>query len=179
MIKLVWVAALVALAPGLAQAAEVRTALETGADPAKFRTYSFVQPDPKAKGAIKDSRVRHRLEQLVGRQLMDRGYTPAAPGQVGEIGVNLAGHVEPKQKVFVVGRPGPYDYGWGRTEIGGYRIHDYREGTLFVDVVDLAGKRLLWRAHITEALTQGYSEENFEKVNRALAEAFKTLPSRK
>ena len=138
-----------------------------------------MQGDPTDKGVIADKRVQERLRQMVGRQLMDKGYTPAAPKQEAQLGVNISGHVVPKQRVFVTGRPGPYDYNWGRTEIGGQTTQDYREGTIFVDVVDLAQGRLLWRAHITEAFTSGYSDENWKKADRAIAQAFKEFPARR
>jgi len=162
-----------------AAAAEVRTARDPDADPGKYRIYAFVQGGAKDKGVISDSRVQHRLQGMVGRQMMDKGYTPAAPGQEAQLGVNISGHVVPKQRVFMTGRPGPYDYNWGRTELGGYTTLDYREGTVFVDVVDLAQGRLLWRAHITEAFTAGYSEENWKKADRAIAQAFKDFPARR
>jgi hypothetical protein len=159
-------------------AAEVRTARDPDADLRKFQTYTFVRADPKDKGLIADKRVEERLQRMVGRQLMNRGYTPAAPRQEAQLGINISGHVEPKQKVFVTGRPGPYDYNWGRTEIGGYTTHEYREGTIFVDVVDLAKSELVWRAHITEAFTAGYSDENWKKADKAIAAAFKDFPTR-
>jgi hypothetical protein len=56
---------------------------------------------------------------------------------------------------------------------------DYRQGTLFVDLVDLAKRRLLWRTRISEALSAGYSEDNWKKIDRALGEAFEGLPARR
>ena len=162
-----------------ATAAEVRTARDPEADLRKYRIYTFVQGDPADKGVIADKVVQERLRRMVGRRLMDKGYTPAAPKQAAQLGINISGHVVPKQRVFVTGRPGPYDYNWGRTEIGGYTTQDYREGTIFVDVVDLAKGELLWRAHITEAFTAGYSDENWKKADKAIAAAFKDFPSRK
>ena len=159
-----------------ATAPNVETTLDSQADPGKYQTFTFVQGDPNEQGFIKDAMVRRRLQQMVASQLAGKGYAPAGSAQGAELGVNVTGHVVPKQRVFVTGRPGPYDYNWGRTELGGYQTVDYREGTLFVDVVDLGQGRLLWRARISEALTAGYSEENWQKVDRALAEAFKSLP---
>src|SRR5262249_58625137 len=102
---------------------------------------------------------------------------PAAPGQDAQLGVNLAGNVVPKQRVFVTGRPGPYDYNWGRVELGGYQTADYRQGTLFVDVVDLARKRLLLRGRGFQAVSGGGSGEKWEKGNRGPAGGFKRLPA--
>lgn len=48
-----------------------------------------------------------------------------------------------------------------------------------MDVVDLAEVHLLWRAHITEAFTSGYSDENCKKADRAIVQAFKEFPARR
>jgi hypothetical protein len=171
--------ALLMLIAAGAAAAETAAQPAAAADIAKYRTFTFVQGDPQQAGVVADSQVRHRLERIVTSQLMGKGYAPAAPGQAAELGVNIAGKVVPKQRVFVVGNPTPYNYYRGRIEPGGYETKDYREGTVQVDIVDLARSRLVWNAHIEQALSAGYSEENWKKVERALGEAFKSLPARR
>lgn len=167
------------LAGPVALAADIQTTVDPAADLARFRTFSFLEADPKAKGAIADKRVYDRLRYMIAQNLGKRGYQPAAPGKPADLGVLFAGHVEPKQRVLMTGRPGPYSYNWGHSELGGQSTLDYREGTLFVDLVDLSKDHLVWRTRITEALTAGYSEENWKKVDRSLGEAFKKLPPRK
>ncbi len=163
---------------GAATAADIQTTVDPAADLGKFRTFTFLKPDPKANGAITDKRVYDRLRYMIAQRLNARGYKPAAPGQSADLGVLFAGHVEPKQRVLVTGRPGPYSYDWGRTQLGGESTLEYREGTLYVDLVELSRDQLVWRTRITEALTAGYSEENWKKTEKALTEAFKKLPSR-
>jgi hypothetical protein len=161
-----------------AAAADVRTTVDPKTDFAKYRTFSFFESDPKEKGAITDKAVRERLRYMIAQHLNKRGYRPASPGQAADLGVHFSGHAQPKQRVLMTGRPGPYSYNWGSSELGGTDTLDYREGMLIVDLVDVAGSRLLWRARIQEALTAGYSEENWKKADRALGEAFKKLPAR-
>ncbi len=172
------IASAILLAAPVASAADVRTTVDPAADFSRYRTYTFLQSDPKEKGAITDAKARERLQSLIARQLNARGYKPAAPGQAGDLGVHFSGHAIAKQRVLMTGRPDPYSYGWGRAELGGQSTLDYREGTLFVDLVDLSKGQLLWRTRISEALTAGYSEENWKKADRALGEAFKKLPPR-
>jgi opacity protein-like surface antigen len=172
-------AALAMLLAGAATAADVQTTVDPQADLGKYRTFVFLEADPKVKGAITDKQVRSRLRYLIAQHLNKRGYTPAPPGKPGELGVLFSGHVEPKQRVLMTGRPGPYSYDWGHSEIGGQSTLDYREGTLYVDLVDLSKDQLVWRSRMTEALSAGYSEENWKKMDRVLAEAFKKLPARK
>jgi hypothetical protein len=177
-----WIAALsfaAVLLAGCEAAPKVQTTLDPQANMAGYRTFSFLESAPKAAGAITDERVRGRLRHMIAMQLMERGYTPATPGQAGDLGVHYTGQVAAKQSVLIVGTPGPHDYGWGNRELGGYDTMSYREGTLFIDLVDISKRTLVWRAHVTEALTPGYSEENWKKVDRALDEAFKSLPQRK
>ena len=162
-----------------AGAADVQVTADPEADMSKYATFVFLEADPKSKGAITDKAVRERLRHLIAQHLNKRGYQPAPPGKTAELGVHFAGHVEPKQRALMVGRPGPMDYSWGRAELGGTSTLDYREGRLIVDLVDVSKSQLLWRTHITEALTAGYSEENWKKVDRSLGQAFQKLPARK
>ena len=162
-----------------ATAANIQTNVDPKADFSRYRTFSFLEADGGAKGAIADPKVRDRLRNLIAQHLDRRGYKPAAPNQPGDLGVLFAGHVEPKQRVLMTGRPTPYSYGWGRTELGGQSTMDYRAGTLIVDLVDFGKSELLWRTRIQEAFSAGYSEENWKKVDRALGDAFKKLPERK
>ena len=172
-------AALVLVTAQAAWAADVRTTADPAADLTRYPTFTFLEPDPKAKGAIADKAVRERLRYMIAQHLNKRGYRPAPPGKTGELGVSFSGHAVAKQSVLMVGRASPYSYGWGSQEIGGTDTMDYREGNLVIDLVDLAKGQLLWRARITEALTAGYSEENWKKADKALAEAFAKLPARK
>ena len=159
-------------------AADVRTTVDPQADLGKYRTFVFLQADPKDKGAITDKMALERLRSMIAGHLGKRGYKPVEPGKTADLGVHFAGHVEPKQSVLMTGRPGPYSYNWGRTELGGQDTFDYREGTLIVDLIDVSKNQLLWRTRISEALTASYSEENWKKIDRSLGEAFKKLPSR-
>ena len=157
----------------------IKTTLDPQADISRFRTYAFLEDGPKTEGAITDKRVNDRLRRIIAVRLGASGYVPAPSGEPADMGVYYSGKVVPKQSVLMVGRPGPYDYSWGRTELGGYGTVEYREGTLNVDVVELATNRLVWRSTISEAFSEGYSEENWKKVERALEQAFDRLPSRR
>jgi len=170
------ITAAILLMARMAMAADIKTTADPAADPGKYRTFVFLQADPKAKGVITDKKALERLRYMIATHLGKRGYKPVEPGKTAELGVHFAGHVEPKQSVLMTGRPGPYSYNWGRVELGGQETYDYREGTLIVDLVELSGNRLLWRTRIQEALTASYSEENWKKVDRALDEAFRKLP---
>ena len=172
------IAAVILLMARVATAADVKTTVDPQADLGKYRTFAFLQADPKDKGAITDKMAQERLRSMITVHLGKRGYKPVEPGKTADLGVLFAGHVEPKQSVLMTGRPGPYSYNWGRTELGGQDTFDYREGTLIVDLIDVSKNQLLWRTRISEALTASYSEENWKKIDRALNESFKKLPSR-
>jgi hypothetical protein len=176
LVKVVTGALNVLILASVAVAADVQTTVDPKADFSRFRTFTFLQSDPTDKGAIADEKVRERLQYMIARQLNGRGYKPAAPGRVGDLGVHFTGHVVAKQRALMTGRPAPYSYSWGRGELGGQETLDYRQGTLFVDLVDLSRGQLVWRTRVSEALTSSYSEENWKKAERALGEAFKKLP---
>ena len=175
-------AGFLAAAPLLAACAApagIQTTLDPQADISRYRTYAFLEGGPKTEGAITDKRVNERLRHIIAVRLGASGYVPAALGQPADLGVHYAGKVVPKQSVLMVGRPGPYDYSWGRTELGGYDTLDYREGTLYIDLVELATNRLVWRSRVSEALSVGYTEDNWKKLESALEQAFEKLPTRR
>ena len=159
--------------------AGIQTTADPQVDISRYRTYTFLEGGPKTEGAITDKLVNDRLRHMIAVKLGAAGYAPAASGQPADLGVHYAGKVVPKQSVLMVGRPGPYDYSWGRTELGGYSTADYREGSLSIDVVELATNRLAWRSTITDAFAAGYTEDNWKKVDRALDQAFERLPARR
>ena len=167
------------LLPACATAAEVQTTVDPQADLSRYATFVFLEADPGSPGAITDKLARNRLRHMLEIRMGTKGYAPAKKGETADLGVHYSGQVVPKQRTLMVGRSGYYDYSWGRTEIGGYDTTTYREGTLFVDIVDLSKNQLLWRARISDAFSAGYSDDNLKKVDRALVEAFKSVPQRK
>lgn len=162
----------------VATAADIKTTVDPTADLGKYRTFTFMQADPKDKGAITDTLAHERLRRMIEIHLGKRGYKPVEPGKA-DLGVHFTDHVELKQRVLMTGTPGPYSHGWGRTELGGQDTFNYREGTLTVDLIDVSSNQLLWRTRISEALTASYSEENWKKIDQALGEAFKKVPSQR
>ena len=168
-----------ALLSGCAAAAEVQTTVDPGANLAGYRAYAFLEVDPQAPGAITDAVAQRRIRSLLAKHLNAKGYAAARSGETADLGVHYSAQVVAKQRALMVGTQGPYSYAWGRTELVGTSTMDYRQGTLFVDLVDLAKGQLLWRTRVSEALSAGYSEENWTKIDRALGEAFKRLPQRR
>ena len=166
---------------GCATAPDVQTTVDPAANLAGYRAYTFLETDPKAVGAITDAEAQRRIRALLARHLNAKGYTLAASGQAADLGVHYSAQIVAKQTALMIGRPAPYSYAWGHQhqELDGSITQDYRQGTLFVDLVDLAKGQLLWRARISEALSAGYSEDNWKKVDRALGEAFEGLPPRR
>ncbi len=51
--------------------------------------------------------------------------------------------------------------------------HEYKEGTLILDLVKPAKRQLVWRATIVDAL-QDSSKDNVELGNKAIAKAFES-----
>jgi len=157
----------------------IQTTVDPHANLANHRTYVFLEGGPKTEGSITDKSVHDRLRHMIAVRMGTRGYMPAATGQPADIGVHFSARVVEKQSVLIVGRPGPYDYSWGRAELGGADTLNYKEGTLYLDLVDLASNRLAWRTRISEALTADYSEDNWKKIERALEQAFENAPLRR
>jgi hypothetical protein len=171
-------AAVLWLAGCAASGSNVQVTRDPNADLSKYNTYVFANSDPKQAGAIADPVVRRRIADIIAAQLAARGYQPAAQGQVPSLAVNFTGSTSQQQRTFMEGPGmGYYGYGW-RQDLGGFDNYQYRQGTLVVDLVDPKTKDLVWRARVTEALSESYSDANWQKIEQSIAAAFKDLPQR-
>ncbi|MGH8619276.1 MAG: DUF4136 domain-containing protein [Burkholderiales bacterium] len=168
---------LLALAACAGGSPNVQTTTDPKADLSKYTTYAFANSDPKEPGTITDPIIRQRLAGMIAAQLSARGYQMAAQGQAPALAVHFTGSISQQQRVFMEGPgQGYYGYGW-RQDMGGFDTSNYRKGSLTVDLVDPRLKQRVWQARVSEALTESYSEENWKRIESALATAFKDLPA--
>ena len=74
--------------------------------------------------------------------------------------------------------------GWGWRGFGGYgnsfgdsttTEHDYKEGTLVVDIFDAKLKQLIWRGSAEDALSES-AAKNEKNLDKGVAKMFKEFP---
>lgn len=125
---------------------------------------------------LNDRRIREGLEQ----QLTAAGLTkvPAAEAQ---ILVNYLTKVENKTDVNTFYTSfGYYPYsvrGFGAGLQADTRVHEYKEGTLIIDIVDAKSKELLWRGAGSDTIKEGRTPaERTEQIQDALKTIFEAYP---
>ena len=152
---------------------KVRTDFDPAADFTTFRTYAFAgMTDLNQGGALNNSLVRKRLEQMVGQQLSSKGLRQVGLAEHPDLLVHYWVTIKEKQRVESTGpMVGPY----GRRGYGGVTTYDYEEGRLIVDLVTPSKNELVWRGSIVSILADS-REENLYMVNEAIAKAFEDYP---
>ena len=152
----------------------------------QFKTYNFFSPmgiENPSYSSLWGSVFR----QAIGQEMDSRGYTLSDNP---DLMINVSGRLQDKTKVTTTSDPymgGGY-YGYRRGHYGawggyGYgtstHVSNYTEGTINVDMVDRAMKRMVWEGvamgRVNESNT---SEERRQVINSAIQEMFAAYPFR-
>ena len=169
----------------------VHYVFDRGASFAAYRTYDWLQPEPKGRPAapanpIMDRRVRRLLEQ----ELAAKGLR-LDPGGVPDLRVACY-PVYRDRVVQTYTSMGPawgwgWGPGWGMRPWGygpavGYReTRAYREGSIVVEMVDARSNQMVWQGAAEGALTglqdPQDAEEQVALAVRRLLEKFPPAPS--
>ncbi len=135
-------------------------------DFSKFKTFKFYNGEPiPGDELVKHPLILKRVQQTVGRILESKGFVRTDSDKPDMLVFVHAG-IKEKLSVTDWGGYGWYDPWWGPT--GGYRrmdVHQYEEGTLIIDIVDVKRKELVWRGMATDVV-KGYTDP--QKVQRNL-----------
>jgi hypothetical protein len=147
-------------------------------DFSKLKTFGFI-PLPEDAGI--DQLAANRLGDAIKRELGAEGYTLSENADFG-----VALYFSTKTKTNVQSYGYGYGYGgyWGRPGYGpgygGVDVTQYDEGTLVIDIIDMAKKELVWRGTGSGTMSQSPSvEERTENINYAVAEILSQFPPTK
>ena len=141
-------------------------------DFSKLKTFGFI---PIPKEANIDQINANRLGDAIKANLTTRGYTLS---ESADFGVAIYFSTKTKTNVQSYG----YGYGgyWGRPGYGGVDVTQYDEGTLVIDIIDMAKKELVWRGTGTGVLNPNATvEERTANINNAVAEILGQFPPTK
>jgi hypothetical protein len=126
----------------------VSTDYDRTADFSKYKTFAFYEIADKS-GALSDLN-KNRIINAVKSEMLNKGFkeTVANP----DVMVNVTTVLENKQSVS--SNTNVYNYGgyyrpyrWGSGYIGNttYDVHNYKEGSLIIDIIDGSNKQLIWQ----------------------------------
>jgi hypothetical protein len=146
-------------------------------DFAKLKTYGFI---PITEEAGIDQLNATRLGDAIKENLNTKGYTLSDNA---DFGIALFFTKDTKTSIQSTGGYG-YGYGYGYRGYGGMGgstyVSQYDEGTLVIDVVDMAKQELVWRGIGTGVLSENPSvEERTANINYAVTEILAQFPPTK
>lgn len=163
------VAALVASAPAFAQ--EVSYDYDKTFDFSKAKTYGWIDGTP-----LKDQFNHQRIVSAVDAQLKLKGLTLVVAGATAD--VLVAYHASFDKDVRISGFSSGFGgYRFGATRSGTATVDDILVGTIIVDVVSAAEKKIVWRGMATKEVDPKADPEKREKnINKAAEKLFKNFP---
>ncbi|MGE0581367.1 MAG: DUF4136 domain-containing protein [Steroidobacteraceae bacterium] len=163
-------AAILALVAGCASGPRIRVTADPGASLAGYRTFNYMNPLGTDREGY-ESLVSASLKEAATAELTRRGYQLS---ETPDFLVNFSGKLNEKLRVsktpaarppfgYYGYRRGFYDPWYGYNDVD---VDQYTEGTLNIDIVDAAAKRLVW-----EAVAVGrVSERTMKDIPAAVSE---------
>ena len=186
--KLVIAAILLALS-ACATLPQVRTSYDRSADFTQYKTFAFMSPLATDRGGYQ-SLVSQELKAATRREMEARGLRmdEAAP----QLLVNFNAAVVEKTRVSTMPVPVSGGLGFYGGSYYGYRrgaylpwpqyvdqtvVSNYREGTLNIDVIDVARRQLVWEGVVTDSnVTQAELADLAASIKNAVIAAFAKYP---
>lgn len=182
--RLAVIAVVMALLAGCASGPKIQSDYDPTVDFSQYKTYGFFSPmgieNPNYSsiyGAI--------FRDAIGREMESRGYVLSDNP---DLLINVSGRLQDKTKVTTTSDPymhGKY-YGYRRGYYGtwggyGYgtstHVSQYTEGTVNVDMVDRAQKRMVWEGVAVGRVNEKKSnEERRTAIHEGIKEMFAGYP---
>ena len=164
---------------------QVRSDYDLTADFSSYASFSFMERSQRGGEPMYDTIDDQRVMAAVARELEARGYRRVE--QDPDLLVNFTITSQDVQDIRSVPTPlfpAPY-YGWR----GSYYypwpaytyetwVDTYEEGRLFIDLVDVERRQLVWEASSTGRVTQAARDDPAGAVDRAVADMFARYPFR-
>jgi len=159
----------------------VRSQTDPGANLSAYQTFGFFDELP-GQQALYDSFVDKRIKEAIANEMQARGYRREVNGQ---LLINYHRQRTDKVKVTQTAVPtGFYGYRrgfytWGAGAAVTTDVQNYREGTLIIDVVDGAAKKLLWESVAVGRVTQDVLDNPEVAIDAAVKQMFAEFPGRR
>lgn len=172
-------AAALAIAGCATPIATVRSQTAPDASFAGYQTFGFFDELPGQQAAY-TAFVDQHIKDAIVNEMQARGYRREAGGQ---LLINFHRQSQEKVKVTQSAAPtGFYGYRRGFYTWGGAAmttdVQSYREGTLLIDVVDGAAKKLLWQSVAVGRVTKDVLENPKAAIDEAVKQMFTEFPGR-
>jgi hypothetical protein len=148
---------------------------------AGYNSFAIMQRD---HAGTHNPLVVTRAEDSIRDELVKKGYTAAANPQAADFTVDFT--IGSKERTDVNSYPAPYagaGWGWGGRGWwgGGYwgsdlDVHQYREGTLSIDIFDAKSRRPVWHGWAKKELSRKDIEQSEEPIRHAVTAVLAKFP---
>ena len=169
-----------AMLTGCATGPNIRTDYDPSVDFSQYRTFGFFNP-MSIEGENYSTLFGQAFRESIGREMRALGYVESDNP---DLGINVSARLHEKTKVTTTTDPvmhggyyryrrGFYDpwktYGYGTST----HVSQYTEGTVNIDIVDMAQKRMVWEGVAIGRLKEGRSNaEVREAIDSGVAKMF-------
>lgn len=165
-----------ALLAACASKPTIRSNVDPAADFSSYRTFAYLD-ETGGRAPTYDSFTARYLKLAIDREMQSRGIQKSSEPQ---LLVNL--HVQTKDKVKVTDTGGSYGYYGYRSGLYGWdtgvstHVDNYTEGTLNVDVVDSAAKRLVWEGIAIGRISDKSLDNPQPAIDAVVKQVFERFP---
>ncbi len=150
-----------------------------------YRTFDWYAASKKAKGkgSGTDPLMDQRVRLAVQAQLQAKGFAQETTGEPDFL-VTYYPIYQNRRYRTTTSVGGGYGWGgrhWGYgvgTRFSTSQVHQYKEGTIVLEIVDGKSNQLVWQSAAEGALTglQGHPEDAQEQINKAVTEMLSKFP---
>jgi len=180
-----WIPALAALAllGGCASGPQINVTSDPAANIAAYKTFNYMSPLGTDREGY-ESLVSANLKDSTTLELTRRGYTMS---ETPDFLVNFSGRLDEKLRVssspsmspgmgmgYYGYRTGFYDPWYGYNDVD---VDQYTQGTINLDIVDTASKRLVWESVAVGRVNSKVKEDIPGAIRRLVPEMLAKFPS--
>jgi hypothetical protein len=181
--SLVAAAGALALAACAAVGPEIHSDYDNTADFSRYSTFAFMPRTDRGETRTYDTIDDRRIMAAVRRELEQRGYREVE--QDPDLVINFATRTEDTQDVRTVpsammpppwyGWRGAYYYPWPAYSYETY-VTSYERGTLYIDLVDVERRQLVWEGRAVGRVTREAREDPAGTLDATVSEIFARYP---
>lgn len=180
--RLFAVPALLALALAGCSGVTYNHDFDPGANFAGFQTYSWAEPSPDMGSEPRgvDQITERRIIAAIDGQMSAKGYRRISSGQP-DLVLNFVLTTQQNVNYTTYHTGWGYGGGWYGGGMGMSTSHtratEWTEGTLIIDMYEVADKELVWRGTATAELTETRSpEERDRRINEVVGKMLEPFP---
>ena len=144
-------------------------------DFSRYKTYRWVDVNLPADALAKNPLIKNRVIEAVNKGLKEKGYT-LTEGETADMAVVVHAGSKEKMQVTDWGTYGWYNPWWGPYG-GQVDVSYYTEGTLVIDLVDMAEKELVWRGIATGTVQENPDpQKSQQRLDSIVAQILANFP---